>query len=134
MTFQPKTFLVKNGIIYLKLPTVFSVIPAFGGIDSCIVESDGNLLIVSTCSGFSSSGTCKTITVTSISFATSTCILGIKYTATSPIDGVNNEKILLKINNFYGPVKYTDISGFLVNTVEIQGSSEYAVDKSDNIP
>jgi hypothetical protein len=87
--------------------------------------------VVSTCSGSGSS--CKTITVASITFPSSTCLLGIRYTAIAPVNGINNEFIVLNINNFYGPVKYGDIPGFKVNTVEVQSSSEYAVDKSDNI-
>jgi hypothetical protein len=85
--------------------------------------------VVSTCSG--SGSLCKTITVTSITFPSLTCLLGIRYTASAPVNGINNEFIVLNINNFYGPVKYADISGFKVNTVEVQSSSEYAVDKSD---
>lgn len=85
--------------------------------------------MVSTCSG--SGSLCKTITVTSITFPSLTCLLGIRYTASAPVNGINNEFIVLNINNFYGPVKYADISGFKVNTVEVQSSSEYAVDKSD---
>ena len=88
--------------------------------------------MVSTCSGSGSS--CKTITVTSITFPSSTCLLGIRYTASAPVNGIIGEFIVLNINNFYGPVKYADITGFLVNTVEVQSSSEYAVDKTDNVP
>ena len=87
--------------------------------------------MVSTCSGIA--GSCKTITVTSITFPSSTCLLGIRYTASAPVNGIIGEFIVLNINNFYGPVKYADITGFLVNTVEVQSSSEYAVDKSDTI-
>lgn len=87
--------------------------------------------MVSTCSGVVGSS-CKTITVTSITFPSSSCLLGIRYTATAPVNGTNSEFIVLNINNFYGPVKYADITGFLVNTVEVQSSSEFAVDKTDN--
>lgn len=87
--------------------------------------------MVSTCSGAVGSS-CKTITVTSITFPSSSCLLGIRYTATTPVNGINSEFIVLYINNLYGPVKYADITGFLVNTVEVQSFSEYAVDKSDN--
>jgi hypothetical protein len=121
-----------NGIIYLKLPTVFNVLSLYSGTDFCQVESDGNLQVVSTCSGVA--GSCKTVTVTSITFPSSSCLLGIRYTAIAPINGINSEFIVLNINNFFGPVKYTDITGFLVYTVEVQSSSEYDVDKTDNIP
>jgi hypothetical protein len=58
--------------------------------------------------------------------------LGIRYSATTAVDGFNNEFVVLNINNFYGPVRYGDINGFSVNTVEIQSSSEFPVDNSDN--
>jgi hypothetical protein len=88
--------------------------------------------VVSTCSD--SGPSCKTITVgTSLTLPSSTCLLGIRYTASAPVNGIIGEFIVLNITNFYGPVKYGYIPGFKVNTVEVQSSSEYAVDKSDNI-
>ena len=45
----PKTNLVKNGIIYLTMPRVFSILPTYTGSNFCHIESDGNLQVVSTC-------------------------------------------------------------------------------------